>query len=149
MSYEDLKALMADYILPLMRTLLCRLWTDFLPSVTVDIQEFPSRGYENWPNLSTYFRFSHELRKLIYTTNAIEGFNHQFRKMSKPQSVFPTDDSLFNLLYPAMKDITKKRTGQRCDWRRIYAQQLIYYDNRLPEWRCTFICQEGLFPPDR
>ena len=56
--------------------------------------------HENWANLSTYFKFPPELRKLIYTTNAIEGFNRQLRKVTKTRSVFPTDDSLFKLLYP-------------------------------------------------
>ena len=64
--------------------------------------------YENWPNLSTYFKFPQELRKLIYTTNTIEGFNRQLKKVTKAKSVFPTDDSLFKMLYLAMKDITKK-----------------------------------------
>ncbi len=89
--------------------------------------------YEKWPNLSTYFKFPQELRKLIYTTNAIEGFNRQLRKVTKTRSVFPTDDSLFKLLYLAMKDITKKWTGRRQDWSRIYAQLVIYYGERLPE----------------
>lgn len=62
---------------------------------------------ENWANLSTYFKFPQELRKLIYTTNAIEGFNRQLKKVTKAKSVFPTDDSLFKMLYLAMKDITK------------------------------------------
>ena len=49
-------------------------------------------------NLSTYFKFPQELRRLIYTTNTIEGFNHQLRKVTKSKSVFPTDDSLFKML---------------------------------------------------
>ena len=89
--------------------------------------------YENWPNLSICFKFQQELRKLIYTTNAIEGFNRQLRKTTKARSVFSTDDSLFKLLYLAMKDITKKWTGRRQDWSRIYAQLVIYYGDRLPE----------------
>ena len=60
-----------------------------------------------------------ELRKLIYTTNTIEGFNRQLKKVTKAKSVFPTDDSLFKMLYLAMKDITKKWTGRRQDWSRM------------------------------
>ena len=89
--------------------------------------------YDNWPNLSTYFKFPQELRKLIYTTNTIEGFNRQLKKVTKAKSVFPTDDSLFKMLYLAMKDITKKWTGRRQDWSRIYAQLVIYYGDRIPE----------------
>ena len=87
----------------------------------------------NWPNLSTYFKFPEELRRLIYTTNAIEGFNRQLRKVTKAKSVFPTDDSLFKMLYLAMKDITKKWTGRRMDWSKIYAQIAIFYAERIPE----------------
>ena len=50
---------------------------------------------------------------MIYTTNTIEGFNRQLRKVTKSKSVFPTDDSLLKMLYLAMMDITKKWTGRR------------------------------------
>ena len=63
---------------------------------------------DNWVNLSTYFKYPQEIRKLIYTTNAIEGFNRQLRKVTKAKSVFPTDDSLFKMLYLAMIDIMRK-----------------------------------------
>ena len=62
----------------------------------------------NWANLSTYFKYPQEVRRLIYTTNAMEGFNRQLRKVTKAKSVFPTDDSLLKMLYLAMMDITKK-----------------------------------------
>lgn len=89
--------------------------------------------YDNWANLSTYFKFPQELRKLIYTTNTIEGFNRQLKKVTKSKSVFPTDDSLFKMLHLAMTDITKNWTGCRQDWSRIYAQLVIYYADRIPE----------------
>ena len=135
-SYKDLKALMAD--LKKVYTAIdedaamqaldefAAVWDSKYPKIS-------KSWYENWPNLSTYFKFPQELRKLIYTTNAIEGFNRQLRKVTKTRSVFPTDDSLFKLLYLAMKDITKKWTGRRQDWSQIYAQLVIYYGDRLPE----------------
>ena len=73
------------------------------------------------------------VRRLIYTTNAIEGFNRQLRKVTKSKSVFPTDDSLLKMLYLAMMDITKKWTGRRMDWSLIHAQLTIYYEDRMPE----------------
>lgn len=88
---------------------------------------------ENWANLSTYFKFPQEVRRLIYTTNAIEGFNRQLRKVTKSKAVFPTDDSLLKMLYLAMMDITKKWTGRRQDWSVIHAQLAIYYADRMPE----------------
>ena len=65
----------------------------------------------NWSQLSTYFKYPVEIRKIIYTTNAIENFNRQLRKVTKSKTIFPTDDSLFKNLYLAMIDITQKWTG--------------------------------------
>ena len=135
-SYKDIKALMAD---------LKKVYTAATEEAALDAldsfaaawdSKYPKISkswYENWPNLSTYFKFPPELRKLIYTTNTIEGFNRQLKKVTKAKSVFPTDDSLFKMLYLAMTDITKKWTGRRQDWSRIYAQLVIYYADRIPE----------------
>lgn len=87
----------------------------------------------NWPNLSPYFKYPQEVRRLIYTTNAIEGFNRQLRKVTKAKSVFPTDDSLLKMLYLAMMDITKKWTGRRQDWSMIHARLAIYFADRMPD----------------
>ena len=135
-SYKDIKALMAD--LKKVYTAVdeasalnaldafAEIWDSKYPRIS-------KSWYDNWANLSTYFKFPQELRKLIYTTNTIEGFNRQLKKVTKAKSVFPTDDSLFKMLYLAMKDITKKWTGRRQDWSRIYAQLVIYYGDRIPE----------------
>ncbi len=87
----------------------------------------------NWANLSAYFKFPEEVRRLIYTTNTIEGFNRQLRKVTKAKSVFPTDDSLLKMLYLAMRGITDKWTGRRQDWARIHAQLTIFYGDRIAE----------------
>ena len=135
-SYKDIKALMAD--LKKVYTAVdeasalnaldafAEIWDSKYPRIS-------KSWYDNWPNLSTYFKFPQELRKLIYTTNTIEGFNRQLKKVTKAKSVFPNDDSLFKMLYLAMKDISKKWTGRRQDWSRIYAQLVIYYGDRIPE----------------
>ena len=86
----------------------------------------------NWANLSTYFKCSQEVRRLIYTTKTIEGFNCQLRKVTKSKSVFPTDDSLLKMLYLAMMDLTKKRTGRRQDWSLIHDQMDICFAERMP-----------------
>ncbi len=70
---------------------------------------------DNWANLATYFKYPEAVRRLIYTTNAIEGFNRQLQKVTKAKTVFPSDDSLLKMLYLAMMDITKKWTGHRQD----------------------------------
>lgn len=92
---------------------------------------------ENWSNLSTYFKCPQEVRWLIYTTNAIEGFNRQLRKVTRSKAVFPTDDNLFKMLYLSMMDITKKWTGRtlsrRQDGSVIYAQFAIFFGDHIPE----------------
>lgn len=135
-SYKDLKALMADlkavYAAVDENSALVALeqfaskWDAKYPKISASWQA-------NWANLSTYFKYPTELRRIIYTTNAIEGFNRQLRKVTKSKSVFPTDDSLFKMLYLAMMDITRKWTGRRQDWSRIYAALSIYFEERMPE----------------
>ena len=135
-SYKDIKTLMAD---------LKKVYTAvdeeaalnaldaFAAAWDAKYPKISKSWYDNWANLSTYFKFPPELRKLIYITNTIEGFNRQLKKVTKAKSVFPTDDSFFKMLYLAMKDTTKKWTGRRQDWSRIYAQLVIYYGDRIPE----------------
>ena len=90
-------------------------------------------GYskDNWANLSTYFKYPEAVRRLIYTTNMMEGFNRQLRKVTKSKTVFPSDDSLLKMLYLAMIDITKKWTGHRQDWGQIHSQLEIFFEERL------------------
>ena len=85
----------------------------------------------NWPQLSTYFKYPGEIRKLIYTTNSIENFNRQLRKVTKAKTVFPTDDALFKMLYLAMTDATKKWTGKGWDWGLTLDQLCIYFGDRI------------------
>ena len=87
--------------------------------------------HDNWTTLSTYFKYPEAVRRLIYTTNAIEGFNRQLRKVTKSKTVFPSDDSLLKMLYLAPMDITKKWTGHRQDWGQIHSQLEIYFEERL------------------
>ena len=135
-SYKDIKALMAD-----LRSVYAAVdepaALDALDAFSTKWEtKYPkiSRSWrENWANLSTYFKYPQEVRRLIYTTNSIEGFNRQLRKVTKTRSVFPTDDSLFKMLYLAMVDITQKWTGRQRDWSKIHAQLSIYFAERMPE----------------
>jgi len=134
-SYKDIKALMADlkavYGAPDEQSALYALdafeqkWNGKYPKIAVSWRN-------NWVNLSTYFKYPKEVRTLIYTTNSIEGFNRQLRKVTKNKGVFPTDDSLFKMLYLASMDITKKWTGRRRDWGQIHSQLEIFFADRLP-----------------
>lgn len=135
-SYKDLKQLMVD-----LKAVYAAVDEPAAQSALDTFEEAWGKKYpriaaswrENWANLSTYFKFPQEVRRLIYTTNAIEGFNRQLRKVTKSKAVFPTDDSLLKMLYLAMMDITKKWTGRRQDWSVIHAQLAIYYADRMPE----------------
>ena len=129
-SYKDIKALMADLkavyaavdeaaALDALDTFSER-WDKKYPKISQSWRD-------NWPNLSTYFKFPQEVRRTI------EGFNRQLRKVTKSKSVFPTDDSLLKMLYLAMIDITKKWTGRRQDWSVIYAQMAIFFGDRIAE----------------
>lgn len=88
----------------------------------------------NWDNLSTYFDFPPEIRKIIYTTNALEGFNRQLRKFTKVRTSFPTDDSLRKSLYLATEQIMVKWTSPSQNWHSTLAQLSIMYEDRLEQY---------------
>ncbi len=136
-SYKDLKPLMADlkkvYQAVDEKTALSAL-DDFDAKWEKKYPKIGKSWRENWPKLSTFFKYPEEVRKLIYTTNAIEGFNRQLRKVTKSKSVFPTDDSLLKMLYLAMMDITKKWTGKRQDWSVIHAQLEVFFADRIANY---------------
>ena len=133
-SYKELKPLMADlkrvYAAPTEEIALAELdrfdekWSGKYPKIAKSWKD-------NWANLSTYFKYPEAVRRLIYTTNTIEGFNRQLRKVTKSKTVFPSDDSLLKMLYLAMMDITKKWTGHRKDWGQIHSQLEIFFEERL------------------
>ena len=133
-SYKDIKPLMVDlkrvYAAPTEDIALSELnlfdekWGGKYPKIAKSWRD-------NWANLSTYFKYPEAVRRLIYTTNTIEGFNRQLRKVTKSKTVFPTDDSLLKMLYLATMDITKKWTGHRQDWGQIHSQLEIFFEERL------------------
>ena len=136
-SYKDLKALMADlklvYMAPTEEAALEHL-EEFGEKWDSKYPKIHKSWTEKWPTLSTYFKYPDAVRRLIYTTNTIEGFNRQLRKVTKNKTIFPNDDSLLKMLYLATMDITKKWTGRRRDWPEIRAQLEIYFEERLEEW---------------
>ena len=133
-SYKDLKKLMADlkkvYAAPDEQIALSNL-EEFGEKWDAKSPKISKSWSEHWPNLATYFKYPEAVRRLIYTTNTIEGFNRQLRKVTKSKTVFPSDDSLLKMLYLAMIDITKKWTGHRQDWGQIHSQLEIYFEERL------------------
>lgn len=85
---------------------------------------------DKWDSLSTYFCYGCQIRRLIYTTNTIEGFNRQLRKVTKTRAVFPTDDSLKKALYLSTRDIIKKWTMPYRAWGETYGQFVIEFGDR-------------------
>ena len=134
--YKDMKALMADlkavYAAIDEDTALTALyafserWDNKYPNISQSWRT-------NWSNLSTYVKLPQQIRRLIYANNSIEKFNRYLRTVIRGTSVFPSDDSLFKMLYLAIIDITKKWTNRRHDWSMIYAQLAIYFEDRMPD----------------
>ena len=83
-----------------------------------------------WENLSTYFSYGAQIRRLIYTTNTLEGFNRQLRKVTKNKAVFPNDEALRKTLYLTTRDITEKWSMPYRDWGETYGQFIIEFGDR-------------------
>ena len=136
-SYKGLKKLMADLkcvyaaqseelALEALESFKAK-WNDKYPKIY-------KSWHDHWPLHSTYFKYPEPVRRLIYTTNSIEAFNRQLRKVTKNKGVFPSDESLLKMLYLATMDITKKWTGRRQDWGVIHSQLEIYFEDRLEKY---------------
>jgi transposase-like protein len=85
----------------------------------------------NWDELATYFKYPPEIRKLIYTTNMIESYHRQKRKVTKGKSLFPTDEVLLKMLYLATIDITRKWTGRFQNWGQMLLQLSVFFPDRV------------------
>ena len=97
-------------------------------------EQYPSavKSWEdNWEHLVTFYAYPQELRRIIYTTNAIEGLHRQFRKVTKTKAVFPHDDSLRKMLYLASLNIQKKWTQRHRDWDMVLHQLSILFADRV------------------
>lgn len=84
-----------------------------------------------WDNLSAYFRYPADIRKVIYTTNAIESVHRQFRKLTKTKGAFPNENSLLKLLYLGLLNAQEKWTMPIHNWNLTLSQLAIYFDGRL------------------
>ena len=88
---------------------------------------------QNWDAICPIFKFSAAVRKVIYTTNAIESLNATYRKLNRQRSVFPSDNALLKALYLSTFEATKKWTMLICNWGQVYGELSIMYEGRLPE----------------
>ena len=100
---------------------------------TAKYPNFMKRWYDNWDAITPIFKFSPDVRKVIYTTNAIESLNSTYRKLNRQRSVFPSDTALLKVLYLATFEATKKWTMSIRNWGQVYGELSIMYEGRLPE----------------
>ena len=104
----------------------CAKWTEKYPNSM-------KRWYDNWDAVTPIFKFSPDVRKVIYTTNAIESLNSTYRRLNRQRSVFPSDTALLKALYLATFEATKKWTSTIRNWGQVYGELSIMYEGRLPE----------------
>ncbi len=133
-SYKDLKQFTADlkpiYKAPTEDSALSAL--DEFESKWSEKYPIAVRSWRNhWKELSTMFKFPPELRKLIYTTNAIENFNRQLRRVTKTKSAFVSDEALMKLLYLTTMNVVAKWTMPVPNWHSILANLMIFFGDRV------------------
>lgn len=88
----------------------------------------------HWSGIKTMFEYSPEIRHVIYTTNAIEGFNNGVKRITKTKSSFPSEEALFKLLYLVSQDITRKWTMSIHNWSLIFNQLMIHFEDRVEKF---------------
>lgn len=86
---------------------------------------------QNWAEIATFFKYPPEIRKIIYTTNIIESYHRQLRKVTKGKSLFPSDEALLKMLYLATQDVLRKWTGRIPNWGQILLQLSIFFPDKV------------------
>lgn len=133
-SYKDLKKVTAD-LKPIYKAA-----TEEMALVELDrFEETWGAKYPliirswrtNWDELATFFKYPPEIRKLIYTTNMIESYHRQLRKVTKGKSIFPTDEALLKMLYLVTMDVTRKWTGRVQNWGQMLLQLSVFFPERI------------------
>ncbi len=101
-------------------------WGDIYPIVL-------KSWHKKWDNISIYFDYPEDIRRVIYTTNAVEAVHRQFRKLTKTKGAFPNENSLLKLLYAGMLNASKKWTMPIHNWNLTLSQLAIHFEGRLDE----------------
>ena len=86
---------------------------------------------QNWAEIATFFKYPPEIRKIIYTTNTIESYHRQLRKVTKSKSIFPSDEALLKMLYLATQDVLRKWTGRVQNWGMILLQLSVFFPEKV------------------
>ena len=133
-SYKDLKAVMADlkrvYGAPTLDDAAYRL-EEFREKWAKKYPQILKSWDENWAELTTYFKYPAEFRRVIYTTNAVEGFHRMLRKYTKTKSIYPTDDALRKSVFLSISQISRKWTMPIANWGVIMGQLIIFFQDEL------------------
>ncbi len=133
-SYKDLKPIMADlkkiYQAPSEDDALYHL-EEFAENWNKKYPQIYKSWHENWSELSAYFKYPDDVRRLIYTTNAVEGFHRMLRKFTKTKTTFPSDDALKKSIYLSILEIEKKWGLPVRNWGTIVGQIMIFFEERL------------------
>ena len=133
-SYKDIKSFVLD-----LKKIYKAATEEAALSALEDLEEKWAKKYplsvkswkNNWTELSAYFKYPEELRRIIYTTNSVENFHRSLRKVTKAKSAFVNDMALMKILYLATIDTTKKWTERMREWPIIYSQLDIYFGERI------------------
>ena len=136
-SYKDLKAFSKDF-----KEVYQAINEDVALEKFYEIKEkwgkdypFAIRSWEsNWDVISPFYKFPEEIRRIIYTTNIMEGLHRQYRKVTKSKTMFPSDSSLEKMLYLASMNVMKKWTQRYRNWDRVLSQLMIQYPGRLESY---------------
>ena len=133
-SYKDLKALMADlklvYGAPTLENAEYKL-EEFREAWGKKYPQILKSWDANWTELTTYFKYPQEVRTLIYTTNAVEGFHRMLRKFTKTKTIYPTDDSVRKSVYLSIQEISKKWNMPVKNWGTIIGQLSVFFGDRF------------------
>jgi putative transposase len=136
-SYKDIKSFTAD-----LKKIYKAATEEAAVSALEDLDEKWAKKYplsvkswkNNWGELSTYFKYPEELRRIIYTTNSVENFHRSLRKVTKAKSSFVNDMALMKILYLATMDTTRKWSERMRDWPVIFSQLDIFFGERIKEY---------------
>ena len=133
-SYKDIKSFVSD-----LKKIYKAATEEVALSALEDLEDKWAKKYplsvkswkNNWSELSAYFKYPEELRRIMYTTNSVENFHRSLRKVTKAKSAFVNDMALLKILYLATIDTTKKWTERMREWPIIYSQLDIYFGERI------------------
>lgn len=135
-SWKDLKEVCAD-----LKSVYCAVNLDEAEYAKEAVREKWGTKYpelircwdDNWTGVVTFYQFGPEIRRMIYTTNAVEGFHRMLRKFTKTRTIFPTDDAVKKAVYLSVREISRKWTMPMQNWGFIYGELMLLFGERLKQ----------------